>query len=119
LRAGKAVTALAQAPGLEWSPVISVKRDDRSLNPILLRTAFSLPRPSAGGAVYGSVVFPTGDYVLLRLTAARDGDPRKAGEKVREELARTLERELGADDFAHWLDTLRKEADVRIYPETF
>ncbi len=117
LRQGKDPAALAQGQGLEWAPTVTVKRDDHSLNPALLSTAFALPRPGPHGAAYGSVVFPTGDCVLVRLTGVVDGDLGKVDEKLRKAAARDLARQLGADDFGDWMQTLRQEADVKIYSE--
>jgi peptidyl-prolyl cis-trans isomerase D len=117
LREGQNASALARDQGIEWSAEATVKRDDHSLNPILLRTAFAMPRPSADSASYGSVVFPTGDYVLIRLTSVRDGDPQKVDPNLRKDVANGLDRQLGVDDFSHWMDTLRQQAKVKVYPE--
>jgi peptidyl-prolyl cis-trans isomerase D len=117
LRTGTDAAVLAREQGTEWSAPAMVKRDDRTLNPLLLRTAFSMPRPAGQGAAYGSVVFPTGDYVLIRLTAVREGEPSKVDPKVRSETAKAFERQLGAEDLGAWVETLRQRADVTVHSD--
>jgi len=60
--------------GLKWSIVQQAERDTKSVDPVLLRRAFLIPKPEKDHA-FSSAGFnlPNGDYAVLALSKVTDG----------------------------------------------
>ncbi len=104
-----------QTPAADWSAAQWVKRQanaDLAL-PSLASTAFKMGKPKDDKALYQSL-FVGNDYVVLALSAAKDGEVSDGT------LAANAQMELWADsEFSALLASMRADTEVNIYAEKF
>jgi peptidyl-prolyl cis-trans isomerase D len=117
LRQGKNPLELASQHQLQWEAANDIKRDERKLHLEIVRTAFGLSRPEANKSSLGSAVFPSGDYVLVRVLAVKDGKTDGIDGTERQGLRRELAENYGEGEFNGVAKALRAQGDVELYPE--
>jgi peptidyl-prolyl cis-trans isomerase D len=114
LRSGTAVEQFARDNGYEWQVEIGADRNNGMLPPPVLRRAFELPAPEAGGSISDYVMTPEGDIMVFELVRVTLGDLDSLEEEQRE----TLQAQSGAE-YSGMVDTefqqvLRDEADITV-----
>jgi len=89
-----------------------LKRSGSKLNPSIVEKAFSMQKPEAGKKVFDNIVLPAGDYVLIGLSAVKDGEA-KEDKGIKDSFSRMLSsREQDA-----MLKALRDNAEVQLFLE--
>ncbi len=117
LEAGKTSAELETAVELEWSSAEGVKRDDVSVNRAVLRNAFRLGQPENGRPVVAGAALGSGDYALIMVTAAHEGETTAADEDSRQNLDLELKRARGRSEWRGFLQNARDSASVDVYQE--
>ena len=117
LKAGQPDSGLETALEVEWSTVAGVKRDDVSVNRAILRHAFRLGKPENGQPVMTGAALGSGDYALVVVTAAQEGEAAPADEDLRQDLDLELKRARGGSEWRGFLQNARDNANVDIYRE--
>lgn len=117
LQAGESYQDVADSLALKSKALLALGRNATDVDAALVSEAFRLSRPLAGDATFGSVVLASGDFLLLRLTAVRDGDPAAVSAADREALKRRLLSTAGANAQRYLIDTLKAEADIVLNSE--
>ena len=117
LKAGQPDSALETALEVEWSEAEGVKRDDVLVSRAILRHAFSLGKPENGQPVVTGAALGSGDYALVVVTAAQEGEAAPADEDLRQDLDLELKRARGGAEWRGFLQNARDNANVDIYRE--
>ena len=117
LKAGQPDSALETALAVEWSAVEGVKRDDVSVSRAILRHAFRLGQPENGQPLMTGAALGSGDYALVVVTAAQEGEAAPADEDLRLDLGLELKRARGGAEWRGFLQNARDNASVDIYRE--
>lgn len=117
LKAGQPDSALETALGVEWSEAEGVKRDDVLVSRAILRHAFSLGKPENGQPVMTGAALGSGDYALVVVTAAQEGEAAPVDEDLRQDLDLELKRARGGAEWRGFLQNARDNANVDIYRE--
>ncbi len=97
------------------APRVYGRRD--KLDATLLGAMFRAARPAGGRAVYGGVELADGRYAVFALTRVEDGDPARADEAARRQARQLLSERRGREYFTAYRAALRRQADVKIFPE--
>ena len=117
LKAGQPDSALETALEVEWSEAEGVKRDDVLVSRAILRHAFRLGKPENGQPVMTGAALGSGDYALVVVTAAQEGEAAPADEDLRQDLDLELKRARGGAEWRGFLQNARDNANVDIYRE--
>ena len=117
LKAGQPDSALETALEVEWSAVEGVKRDDVLVSRAILRHAFRLGKPENGQPLMTGAALGSGDYALVVVTAAQEGEAAPADEDLRQDLDLELKRARGGAEWRGFLQNARDNASVDIYRE--
>ena len=117
LKAGQPDSALETALEVEWSSAEGVKRDDVLVSRAILRHAFRLGKPENGQPVMTGAALGSGDYALVVVTAAQEGEAAPADEDLRQDLDLELKRARGGAEWRGFLQNARDNASVDIYRE--
>jgi len=117
LNNGEDRQSVADQAELEWSGESELGRGASEIDASVLNTAFRLPRPEAGMAVFGGNVVGGGDFVIVDLKRVIDGSLVDDDEKQRSTAKRGLEVEAGRASYDAVVKTLRSNADVVIMQE--
>ena len=117
LKAGQPDSALETALEVEWSEAEGVKRDDVLVSRAILRHAFSLGKPENGQPVMTGAALGSGDYALVVVTAAQEGEAAPADADLRQDLDFELKRARGGAEWRGFLQNARDNANVDIYRE--
>ena len=117
LKAGQPDSALETALEVEWSEAEGVKRDDVLVSRAILRHAFRLGKPENGQPVMTGAALGSGDYALVVVTAAQEGEAAPTDEDLRQDLDLELKRARGGSEWRGFLQNARDNANVDIYRE--
>lgn len=117
LKAGQPDSALETALEVEWSEAEGVKRDDVLVSRAILRHAFRLGKPENGQPLMTGAALGSGDYALVVVTAAQEGEAAPADADLRQDLDLELKRALGGAEWRGFLQNARDNANVDIYRE--
>ena len=117
LKAGQPDSALETALEIEWSVAEGVKRDDVLVSRAILRHAFRLGKPENGQPLMTGAALGSGDYALVVVTAAQEGEAAPADEDLRQDLDLELKRARGGAEWRGFLQNARDNASVDIYRE--
>lgn len=117
LKAGQPDSALETALEVEWSAAEGVKRDDVLVSRAILRHAFRLGKPENGQPLMTGAALGSGDYALIVVTAAQEGEAAPADEDLRQDLDLELKRARGGSEWRGFLQNARDNATVDIYRE--
>lgn len=113
LTAGEDGKKVAAENKLTWKQKQSVARNETTFNPNVVKKAFGMGRP-ANKPLIDSVKLANGDYAVIVVSSVKDGDTASASESEKLNLARTLTRARGVDEYNAYMKELRKEAKVVI-----
>lgn len=89
------------------------RRDTDAVPMPLVSAVFSAAKPSEGGRVSGVVALGDGSQAVYQLKSIIDPKPAPGDQEI-ERLKGYLVANLGQRQFAAWLDSLRRGADVEI-----
>lgn len=117
LVAGEAPATVAVESDVEWSEAVELVRDSGDRDPVILETAFHMPRPGENETVYDGATTSAGDFVIVALSDVVEGDPDKGDKKARDDTAVTLSLSQGRSDYNSLVRKLRDEAKLQIYRE--
>ena len=117
LKAGQPDSALETALEVEWSVAEGVKRDDVLVSRAILRHAFRLGKPENGQPLMTGAALGSGDYALVVVTAAQEGEAAPADADLRQDLDLELKRARGGAEWRGFLQNARDNANVDIYRE--
>ena len=89
--------------------IAALSRTSQKVPPIVRDKAFSMQKPSNGKETFDNAILAEGDYVLIGLTAVKDGDVSNA--------TTGFAQALGSREQTAVLKALREQADVQLFPE--
>jgi len=116
LRNGTAMEEIANQNALEWRAATGIKRDDTSINRLVLRTAFRMGRPEQGKLLYGGNSLGSGDFAVIIINEVIDAAPdtiRQEGQlkPIQEQLQRLFSNNV----WSQYVKQLRDNADIQIF----
>lgn len=110
---GVPLSDLAKKHGIQVSKEPNLRRDAKNVSPALTNAAFKAERPSAERPVIATAELESGDQVVFKLTAVKDGaahgDPEEADAAQQFLIKNTAQRE-----FSSFVAQLRELADVYV-----
>lgn len=112
---GESLDALAASVGRTVADLPGIPREAPSpqLSP-LVDTAFRLPRPTAGKLPVGLAKVGLDRYVLIAVSAVKDGDLSTLDAATRADLKNQLAQMRGAVEARAYIATLRKQYKVTV-----
>lgn len=116
LEEGVAPEAVASDVEVEWTTVEKVAREDVNVNRAVLRYAFQSGKPASDNPIILSDRLGSGDYAIILVTAAYDGEVAEDDE-TRKKYDLELRRNRGMTEWQEFLQNARNNADVKIYKD--
>ncbi len=116
LEAGVATEALSNDIKVEWTTVEKVTRDDVNVNRAVLRHAFQSGKPDGDKPIVLSNRLGSGDYAIVLVTAAYDGEVVNDDETSKK-YDLELRRNRGTVEWQEFLQNARDNADVKVYKD--
>ena len=113
---GVATDALLNDIEVEWTTVEKVTRDDVSVNRAVLRYAFQSGKPTSDKPIVLSNRLGSGDYAIILVTAAYDGEVVEDDETSKKHDLE-LRRNRGSTEWQEFLQNARNNADVKVYKD--
>ncbi len=93
----------------------SVKRTDRKLPSELVDKFFSMGKPNEGKTLFSNVILPSGDYVLVGLSAVKEGEVDKTqGDDI---MQTVLVSAYASAEQNALIKALRNQAKIELFPE--
>ncbi len=89
-----------------------IRRDTEAVNASIVRKTFQVPAPAEGVYGYGGVELKSGDYVVLRVSAVKEGDPESLPKERAEDLRRRYMQLQELYEREALLGYLSAEADI-------
>jgi peptidyl-prolyl cis-trans isomerase D len=96
-----------------WQSAQSYSRDDEALSAQILQRAFAMPKPQ-GEAQYAGFTADNGNYVLIELNAAENGDPATVADEDKQAMEQQLTQMQANAEMQAFIAALRAEADIDI-----
>ena len=116
LKAGVATEALSNDIEVEWITAEKVTRDDVNVNRAVLRYAFQSGKPTSDKPIILSNRLGSGDYAIILVTAAYDGEAVEDDENIKK-YDLELRRNRGITEWQEFLQNARNNADVKVYKD--
>jgi len=116
LKAGVATEALSNDIEVEWITAEKVTRDDVNVNRAVLRYAFQSGKPISDKPIILSNRLGSGDYAIILVTAAYDGEAVEDDENIKK-YDLELRRNRGITEWQEFLQNARNNADVKVYKD--
>jgi len=116
LKDGTGPESLTSNTEVEWTTVEKVTRDDVNVNRAVLRYAFQSGKPDADKPIILSNRLGSGDYAIIMVTAAYDGEVTEDDE-TNEKYDLELKRNRGTVEWQEFIQNARNNADVRVYKD--
>ena len=116
LKDGIAPESLSNDTEVEWTTVEKVTRDDVNVNRAVLRYAFQSGKPATDKPIILSNRLGSGDYAIILVTAAYDGEVVEDDE-VSKKYDLELRRNRGTAEWQEFLQNARNNADVKVYKD--
>jgi peptidyl-prolyl cis-trans isomerase D len=116
LKSGTAPDAVTSDIEIEWFTVEKVKRDDVNVNRAVLRNAFQAGKPSGDKPVVLTNRLGSGDYAVIIVTAAYEGEVTEDDE-ISKMQDLELRRNRGTTEWQEFIKSARNNADVRIFQD--
>lgn len=114
LEQGETVESLATSHQLAWQVQLNGQRFDRKADPAVADFVFGLPVPAADKPLIKAHQLENGDYILVSLSAVRDG--KLVDEGLRKQLRQQLAQQQSALLYGNYQQLVKSEADIEIYP---
>jgi peptidyl-prolyl cis-trans isomerase D len=116
LKDGVAPGALSNDIEVEWTTVEKVTRDDDNVNRAVLRYAFQSGKPDDDKPIIISNRLGSGDYAIILVTAAYDGEVAEDDESSKKDDLE-LRRNRGTVEWQEFIQNARNNADVKVYKD--
>tara|TARA_R110000782_G_scaffold134752_3_gene227108 strand:+ start:287 stop:2194 length:1908 start_codon:yes stop_codon:yes gene_type:complete len=116
LKEGVSPEALTIDYEIEWTTVEKVTRDDVDVNRAVLRSAFQSGKPVDDRPVILSNRLGSGDYAIMLITAAYDGEVVEDDESSKKHDLE-LRRNRGTAEWQEFIRNARNNANVKIYKD--
>ena len=116
LKDGVAPEALSNDIEVEWTTVEKVTRDDVNVNRAVLRYAFQSGKPDGDKPIIISNRLGSGDYAIILVTAAYDGEVAEDDESSKKHDLE-LRRNRGTVEWQEFIQNARNNADVKVYKD--
>lgn len=118
LKADGTLADLAKSAGVTLNQPQPFQRNTDKLPLPLVAAAFKAPRPlQAGNPRPERLVLENGDQVLFRLIAVKDGTTQSVDPKELEMATEYLQKNMGQEEYAAFVEQLRVGSDVYIKPQ--
>ncbi|MFW5451438.1 MAG: SurA N-terminal domain-containing protein [Methylophagaceae bacterium] len=98
----------------DWHAVQSYDRTSSEISQQVLQQAFSIAKPD-NEARYTGFTASNGNYIVVKVTAVTDGDPRAATVEEREGLQSYLIQANGSSELQAFIASLRSDADIEVF----
>lgn len=109
LKSGAAAESLVD----NWQPAQYYSRDDEAVSAQILQHAFAMPKPQ-GAPQYAGFTADNGNYVLIELNAAENGDPATVADEDKQAMEQQLTQMQASAEMQAFIAALRAEADIDI-----
>jgi peptidyl-prolyl cis-trans isomerase D len=96
-----------------WQAAQLYSRDDDAVSAQILQRAFAMPKPQSE-AQYAGFTADNGNYVLIQLKAAENGDPATVAEEDKQAMEQQLTQMQASAEMQAFISALRAEADIDI-----
>ena len=114
LNAGATLGDAAQELKAEVQDAGFINRADSKHDRQIVAEAFRVPRAEAGKIANAGASLNNGDYVLLQVTAVRDGDISGVDEAGRETFRRNLDQLYGTLESTAFIEQLKAKAEIQM-----
>lgn len=116
-QAGRDLSELADLHDYPLTDPGSVTRAGNGINGVVVRSAFQAEVTDENAPLVQSVQLPNGDFVVLKIAGVTPGSLDDLSEEEQTQFRQRLSRVYGEAALVSTLQTLREEADVKIYEE--
>jgi len=91
-----------------------VGRQDKEVPPVVLKTAFALPRSAIqpGQVRYQTSAMENGDFVVLAVTSLKDGNASVEEAAERAQRGRSTAQQVAAEEFSAYLAEIERNAKI-------
>jgi peptidyl-prolyl cis-trans isomerase D len=96
-----------------WQAAQSYHRDDDAASAQILQRAFAMPKPR-GEAQYAGFTAENGNYVLIQLISAENGDPVEVADEDKQTMQQQLTQMQANAELQAFIAALRADADINI-----
>lgn len=114
---GQQIAAVVEEYGLEWVKSKAIERNERTIDPSIVQTAFSMQRPEDGKSGVEGVKLASGDYAIVSVLEVQDVDLTSVETSERESLKQGLLNYYGQQGVGLFVDSVKQQADIREYPD--
>jgi len=114
LRQGDGIAAVAADAKQSVVEQADVSRSSQELAPAIRTELFRLPRPTEGGASYGSVELPSGGRAILALTAVKMPESNALSDNEKQAMRNFLAGRQGQQDYQDLVRALKDAAEIEI-----
>jgi len=114
---GESLGDLAASLELELTELADAQRFGASGDPAVVQRAFQLPHPGDSSSSLGLAELGGNRFALLSVSAVRDGDPASISTAEREALRGQLSQALSGVELRGFVDSLRRQTQVRVSEE--
>ncbi len=112
LKSGAKFDELTKANSVELKQVKAATRSSADVDSDVLRYVFSMSKPKAGTASYGSVMTSAGDIAVVALEAVTPGNFEKVTPEQKTAIVAQLGTIYGRNDFASYQKFLKDAAEI-------
>lgn len=114
------VEEISKSYGLDWQKADTVSRIDPAptVSPEIIDKAFTMPAPpkdSSKSGIFGGVRLQSGDFAIVQLLSVHSG--ANATETKDPQLTQQLLRMRLESEVSSYLQALRNQADITLFPE--
>ncbi len=114
LEKGESIDSIAKELKLEVTEERGIGRNAVKVDTALIKSAFSLSRPSTEKPQVQLVALPNDEYALLRLDSVADADPTAVDMPTRESARSTLQQSTSTAVSQEFLAALRASMDIKV-----
>jgi len=115
LEKGSTLDAVGAANGLKVEDEKGIGRDAATLDSVLVKAAFAMPRGKDGKPTHKLVELGGDGYALVELTGVTDGNPASLDAKTREAARNALQQGAAAAVSDEFVASLSKNAKIKRY----
>lgn len=113
LKGGAKLEELSAANSVELKQVQAATRSSTDVDSDVLRYAFSMGKPQAGSATYGTILTSSGDLAVVSLQAVTPGSLEKITPEQKTAIVAQLGTIYGRNDFSSYQKFLKDAADIK------
>ena len=114
LKSGTAAETLFS--GDSWHTTQSYSRKDKEVSTQVLNHAFAIANPGAGEK-YTGFSATNGNYIVIKVTDVKDGNPAEASAEDHDSLQSHLFRIYGASELQAFINSLKEDADIKVFDQ--